>query len=46
MQGNQDNYCFVIPEWRMVVVRLGTDGGIVNNRYDEFLAALREAVAR
>jgi len=45
IQGNQDNYCFVIPEWRMVVVRLGTDGGISNTRYDEFFAALREAVA-
>jgi CubicO group peptidase (beta-lactamase class C family) len=44
MQGYQDNYCFVIPPWQMVVVRLGTDGGIVNDRYDELFAALADAV--
>lgn len=44
MLGNQDNVCFVIPPWRMVVVRLGTDGPVVNERYDEFLAALGRAL--
>jgi len=44
MQGNLDNYCFVIPEWRMTVVRLGTDGPLVNERWDEFFAALRRAL--
>ncbi|NIA22207.1 MAG: serine hydrolase [Anaerolineaceae bacterium] len=43
MQGNMDNFCFVIPEWRMVVVRLGMDGQISNDRYDEFFGALRRA---
>jgi CubicO group peptidase (beta-lactamase class C family) len=43
IQGNMNNICFAIPEWDMVVVRMGTDGRINNNRYTEVFAALREA---
>lgn len=44
MQGHLNNVCFVIPDWRLVVVRLGMDAAIDNDLYDEFFAALREAV--
>jgi CubicO group peptidase (beta-lactamase class C family) len=45
MQGHLNNVCFVIPPWRMVVVRLGMDLAIDNDLYEEFFAALRQAVA-
>jgi len=44
IQGNNNNFCFAIPEWRMVLVRMGTDGRINNDRYTEVFALLREAV--
>jgi len=44
IQGNMNNICFSIPEWDMVLVRLGTDGRIPNERYTEVFAALREAL--
>jgi CubicO group peptidase (beta-lactamase class C family) len=43
MQGHLNNICFIVPEWRMVVVRLGMDAAIDNDRYDEFFAALGQA---
>jgi len=43
MQGHLNNYCFVIPPWRMVVVRLGMDAVIDSRLYDAFFAALRRA---
>ncbi len=39
--------CFVIPEWEMVIVRGGEDGGLVKNRhvvYNEFFKQMGEAV--
>jgi CubicO group peptidase (beta-lactamase class C family) len=44
MQGHLNNVCFVIPPWRMVVVRLGMDAAVDNDLYDEFFAALRQAI--
>jgi CubicO group peptidase (beta-lactamase class C family) len=44
MQGHLNNICFVIPPWRMVVVREGSDLAIDNDLYDGFFAALRQAV--
>jgi len=41
MQGHLNNVCLMIPDWRMVVVRLGMDAAIDNDRYDELFAALR-----
>jgi CubicO group peptidase (beta-lactamase class C family) len=35
--GFNNNMCFVIPEWNMVIVRLGTDGGIDDVIYGNFL---------
>ena len=44
IQGNNNNFCFAIPEWNMTLVRLGTDGRINNNRYDCVFVRLREAL--
>jgi CubicO group peptidase (beta-lactamase class C family) len=44
IQGNMNNICFIIPDWKMTVVRLGTDGRINNSTYTNFFAALREAI--
>ena len=42
------NYCFVVPEWRMVVVRMESSVSIGRNRsdpvWDGFLARLGEAL--
>jgi CubicO group peptidase (beta-lactamase class C family) len=43
-QGMMNNYCFVVPEWKMVVVRLGTDGSIDSGLYDGFFARMRKAL--
>ncbi len=44
IQGNNNNICFVIPEWNMVVVRLGADGIISTDLYDRFFVKMREAM--
>jgi len=44
IQGNNNNICFVIPEWNMVAVRLGTDGIIKNQLYDKFFAKMKAAL--
>jgi len=44
IQGNMNNICFAIPEWRMVLVRMGTDGRIDLDRYTDVFAALRRAL--
>lgn len=43
--GFNNNLCFVIPEWRMVVVRLGLDGNVKDEVWDAFLARLSAALA-
>ena len=43
VQGNHNNYCFVVPEWDMVIVRLGTDRPINSNLYNNFFAKLKMA---
>ena len=42
--GHNNNYCFVVPEWRMVVVRLGLDGNVEGEVWNEFFARLSEAI--
>ena len=42
--GHNNNYCFVIPEWNMVIVRLGLDGSAGDKVWSEFLAKVGEAV--
>ncbi|MCI0623666.1 MAG: serine hydrolase, partial [Acidobacteria bacterium] len=46
--GYNNNKLFVIPEWRMVVVRLGldqTDRKITNEDLGEFLRLVGESIA-
>jgi len=43
-QGNYNNYCFIIPEWQMVIVRLGTDSRINNELYNNFFELLKLAI--
>ena len=42
-QGNRNNYCFVLPEWRMVFVRMGRGKAINSRLYDKVFAKLKEA---
>jgi CubicO group peptidase (beta-lactamase class C family) len=44
-QGNYNNICFIVPDWDMVIVRLGTDGRINNSLYDNFFAKMRLAIS-
>lgn len=42
--GYNNNKCFVIPEWRMVIVRLGTDGNVKDSVWSKFLGMIGKAV--
>ncbi len=45
--GFNNNMCFVIPEWQMVIVRMGLDGNPREPKhitYNRFFKALKEAV--
>lgn len=42
--GFNNNHCFVIPEWNMVVVRLGLDGNVGDEVWRTFFVRMREAV--
>jgi len=44
IQGNLNNICLVIPEWDMVLVRMGTDNVIDNDRYTEVFALLKHTL--
>ncbi len=44
IQGNNNNICFIVPDWDMVLVRLATDGIIETDLYDGVFEILREAV--
>ena len=35
-RGHNNNNCFIIPEWDMVIVRLGTDGGGDGSAWNTF----------
>ncbi len=43
-QGNNNNICLIIPEWQMVLVRIGGDKIIDVDQYDRVLAKLHEAI--
>ena len=43
--GFNNNHCFVVPEWRMVVVRLGTDGNVGDDVWDGFFRRLSAGLA-
>ena len=45
--GFNNNMCFVIPEWNMVVVRMGLDGNPPEGKafvYDQFFNVLKQAI--
>ncbi len=42
--GHNNNRCFVIPEWNMVIVRLGLDGSAKDKVWSDFLAKVGEAL--
>jgi len=42
--GHNNNKCFVIPEWDMVIVRLGLDGQVKDEVWNGFLAKVGEAL--
>lgn len=43
--GHNGNYCVIIPEWQMVIVRLGVDGTrIVADQWSTFLDLVEEAL--
>ncbi len=42
--GHNNNKCFVIPEWNMVIVRVGLDGSARDEVWNAFLAKVAEAI--
>ena len=42
--GHNNNVCLVIPVWNMVIVRLGVDGNIPDEKWDQFLKMVSESV--
>lgn len=42
--GHNNNYCFVIPEWNMVIVRLGLDGNARDQVWSDFLGKVGAAL--
>ena len=42
--GHNNNRCFVVPEWDMVIVRLGTDGDISADYWGEALKRIGGAI--
>ncbi len=42
--GHNNNVCLVIPEWNMVIVRLGVDGSIPDAKWDSFLKMVSETL--
>jgi CubicO group peptidase (beta-lactamase class C family) len=42
--GHNNNKCFVIPEWDMVIVRLGLDGRAKDEVWNDFLAKVGESL--
>ncbi len=43
-QGNRNNYCIVVPEWKMVLVHLDRGKAISGRLYDGVFAILRRAL--
>ncbi len=43
-KGFNNNKCIVVPEWKIVVARLGLDGNIDDEKWNNFLKLIGEAV--
>ena len=46
LQGNLNNHCFIIPSWKMVIVRLGHDGNIDNYQYNDVFRLIKEGMSQ
>ena len=44
--GFNNNRLFIIPEWNMVILRLGLDGNTPDKLWSDFLASVGEAIKR
>jgi len=44
IQGNVNNFCFIIPEWNMVLTRLGTDLIIPADSYNRIFEVFKELI--
>lgn len=44
LQGNYNNICFVVPDWDMVIARLGTDSLRGSGSYNEMFIRLKPAL--
>lgn len=44
--GHNNNRCFVVPEWDMVIVRLGLDGKASEDAWNEFLSKVHDAILK
>jgi CubicO group peptidase (beta-lactamase class C family) len=44
--GHNNNRCFVIPEWNMVIVRLGLDGNSRDQTWSDFLAKVGDSLIK
>ena len=44
--GHNNNKCFVIPEWNMVIVRLGLDGKAGDETWNDLLQGIGAAIRR
>lgn len=44
LQGNKNHICIVIPEWRMVLVRMGGDKNINCDLYDAVLLTIKDGM--
>jgi CubicO group peptidase (beta-lactamase class C family) len=42
--GHNNNYCFIIPDWNMVIVRLGLDGSAGDRVWSAFLEKVGQAL--
>jgi len=45
-KGFNNNNCIVIPEWGLVISRLGLDGNIENEKWAEFIRLLGDAILK
>lgn len=45
-QGNRNNICIIVPEWKLVLVRTGSDRVIDVSLYDQPLSILAEGLSR
>lgn len=43
-RGGSGNYCFILPEWNMVIVRLGINSSISNETWDKFFDKLDKSI--